>query len=110
MARDSVLRKRWLLLVCALALGVIAAALVLYGCRSAETSDAVEAAYLHNVERLHPGSAIEVESLERESSTAFTLEGSATMTDGEAHEFSCYVYSDMHGGWQIAMNGEVPTQ
>lgn len=97
-------------MVCALAMGVIVGTLVLYGYRSAETRDAVEATCLHNVERMHPCSAIEVQSIERGSRTAFTLEGSATTTEGEAAEFSCYVYSDMHGGWQIAMNGEEPTR
>lgn len=59
---------------------------------------------------MHPGSVIEVQAMKRESSTAFTLTGTAATTDGETAEFSCFVYSDMHGGWQIAMNGEEPTR
>lgn len=110
MIRDFLQRRRRLLLACALALGVIVGALVLYSYSSAETRDAVEGTCVHNVERMHPGSVIEVQSMKRESSTAFTLNGTAATTGGETAEFSCFVYSDMHGGWQIAMNGEEPTR
>lgn len=85
-------------------------ALVLYNYRSAETRDAVEGMCVHSVERRHPGSAIDVQSMKREGSSSFTLAGTATTGEGQAAEFSCYVYSDMHGGWQIRMDGEEPTR
>lgn len=110
MIRDFFQRRRRLLVACVLALGVIVGALALYTYGSPETRDAVKGLCVHSVERMHPGSVIEVQSTKRETSTAFTLNGTAATTDGETAEFSCFVYSDMHGGWQIAMDGEEPTR
>lgn len=99
-----------MLIACGVALGVIVGALVLYSHGSTETREAVEGICAHNAERRHPGSVIEVESIKRAGSLSFNLTGTATSEDGDTAEFSCYVYSDMHGGWQIAMNGEEPTR
>lgn len=75
---------------------------MLYSYTSAETRDAVEGICVHNVERRHPGSAIDIQSMKREGPSSFSLTGTATTGEGEAAEFGCFVYSDMHGGWGMA--------
>lgn len=110
MPRGFLSRRRWLLLTCVLALAVVAGVLFWFDRGSAETRETVQGICAHVVEREHPESAIELESMTRDSSSSFTVTGTATTRDGETAEFSCFVYSDLHGGWQIAFNGEEPAR